>query len=293
MEREQIPAKGRDRTSGEPSRDVTAGATPPPDAETLAAFGLADEAPVPLPGGEERVFRVCDAVLKHLGHGRADVVAWTADLHDGIREDGFRVSRPLPTTSSRWVTADGWSAWTFLDGHHDYRGRIPESVAAIERYHAALQAYDHPPILETIDNPWTRADRQAFWDRPAEVHPELAQQVAALYAIRQPLRGLHDQLIHGDLNPGNMLIADGLPPGIIDVAPYWRPASYALAVYAYWIGPWWDAMDRLEHFAHVDQFDQLLIRAGLRMLLTMSESGRLTDMKRYARATRLILERSS
>jgi hypothetical protein len=116
-------------------------------------------------------------------------------------------------------------------------------------------------------------------------------QVDALYAIRRPLVGLEDQLIHGDLNPSNLLIVDGQPPGVIDIAPYWRPASFALAVFAYWIGPWRNRPDPLAHFAHVEQLDQLLIRAGIRMLLIMSEFGRLTDMERYTRATKLIVER--
>lgn len=52
-----------------------------------------------------------------------------------------------------------------------------------------------------------------------------------------------------------------------------------------------DRPDRLAHFARVEQFDQLLIRAGIRMLLIMSESGRLTDLERSTRATTMIVER--
>lgn len=277
------------------------GAVAPPDARTLAAFGLDfDAQPIPLPGGEQRSFRVDDAILKWLrpGRDRPDVTAWTADLHAGIQEDGFRVSRPLPTRTGGWLTDDGWSAWTLLDGHHDYRGRIPECVTAITRYHEALAAFRRPPILDTINNPWAQADRHAFGDRPDRVHPALAAQVDALYAVRRPLIGLRDQLIHGDLNPGNLLLSpepppSGAPPAIIDIAPYSRPAGFALAVFGYWIGPWHGRMERLEPFRHVEQFEQLLVRAGLRMLLSMSAFGGPHDLDQYARATALILDRAA
>ena len=98
-------------------------------------------------------------------------------------------------------------------------------------------------------------------------------------------------------NGANVLLAadpppQGQPPGIIDMAPYWRPAGFALAVFAYWIGPWRNRPDLLARFAHVEQLDQLLIRAGIRMLLIMSEFGRLTDMAWYTRATKMIVERN-
>ncbi|MFN8526350.1 MAG: phosphotransferase [Chloroflexota bacterium] len=271
---------------------------PPPDPPTLAAFGLdAGAIPTPLPGGEGRTFLVDNTVLK-LVHGERDVAAWAADLHANIRANGFRLSRPLRTVDGGWLTHDGWSAWTLLQGHHDVRGRFPECIAAITRYHEALRRYPYPTILDTIDNPWRRADRHAFGPRPATTHPALADQIDALYEMRRPITGLTNQLIHGDLNPGNLLLAlepppNGRPPGIIDIAPYWRPAGFALAVFAYWIGPWYGTADPLAHFQHVDQLDQLLIRAALRMLLTSSQfapdSGAIQDLERYTRATEIIL----
>lgn len=263
-----------------------------PDTRTLAAFGLAGDMPVALPYGEERSYRVGGAVLKDVRGDRPEVVTWAAALHAQMREDGFRIARPLPARGGGWISDDGWSASTWLEGGHDYRGQVETCIGAVERYHAALRAVPRPSFLATLDNPFSRADRDAFGDRPGSVHPELERQVDQLYALRQPLVGLPDQLIHGDLNPSNLLVADGLPPGIIDIAPYWRPAGFALAVFAYWIGPWRDRPDLLGQFAHVEQFDQLLIRAGIRMLLIMSESGQLTDLCRYARATRHIVERA-
>jgi hypothetical protein len=286
-----------------------------PDVGTLNAFGLTGQEPVALPYGEGRSYKVGAVVLKDVRHDAVEVVRWAADLHAGIGEDGFRIARPvpvgrrdgdgeptsvehrdvgaeaMPVRDGGWVTEGGWLATRFIEGGHDYRQQVPACIGAIERYHLALKAHPRPAFFDTLDGPFRRADRDAFGERPDRVHPELAAQIDALYALRRPLVGLGEQLIHGDLNPSNLLIADGLPPGIIDIAPYWRPAGFALAVFAYWIGPWRNRPDLLDHFAHVDQFDQLLVRAGLRMLLYMSESGQLTDMAWYARATGMIVER--
>jgi uncharacterized protein (TIGR02569 family) len=292
MDPNRIVAGGRDRAPAEPPRNLIESGSTPPDTQTLAAFGLVGEESVALPYGEERSYKVGHAVLKHLRGGSAEVVGWAADLHASIREDGFRVARPLPVEGGGWVTEDGWSASVFLEGHHDYRQHVEACISAITRYHAALEMQPRPAFFDTLDGPFRRADRYAFGERPSWVHPELEEQVDALYALRKPLVGLQDQLIHGDLNPSNLLVADGQPPGIIDIAPYWRPASFALAVFAYWIGPWRGRPDLLAQFAHVEQFDQLLIRASIRMLLFMSEFGRLTDMDWYTRATKLIGARS-
>src|SRR5215212_6739694 len=107
MDSARLPAEGRDRSPAAPSAGPTHSTVAPPDARTLAAFGLDPGLePVPLPDGEGRVFRAGDAVLKRLVGDRADVVAWSADLNVGISEDGFRVSRPLPTQDGGWLTED-------------------------------------------------------------------------------------------------------------------------------------------------------------------------------------------
>ena len=37
------------------------------------------------------------------------------------------------------------------------------------------------------------------------------------------------QIVHGDLT-GNVLVAPGAPPAVIDISPYWRPPEYAEGV---------------------------------------------------------------
>ncbi len=82
-----------------------------------------------------------------------------------------------------------------------------------------------------------------------------------------------------------------MPPGIIDIAPYWRPPEFALAVYAYWIAAWRDEEELLEHFQDIKEFDQMLVRAGIRMLLIMSEFNKIHELEKYKKATEIILKR--
>ncbi|MDQ3701527.1 MAG: hypothetical protein M3442_11500, partial [Chloroflexota bacterium] len=101
------------------------------------------------------------------------------------------------------------------------------------------------------------------------------------------------QVIPGDLNPDNLLIGPegaGLAPGIIDMTPYWRPAGYAAAVAAYWLGPYRGRADVLRHFAHVPHFPQLLVRAALRMLLTFRDLRDVGNVEQYRPAIDVIAE---
>ena len=48
-------------------------------------------------------------------------------------------------------------------------------------------------------------------------------EVARLVAARRSVDAV-SQLVHGDLS-GNVLLAHGLPPAVIDFSPYWRPPA--------------------------------------------------------------------
>jgi hypothetical protein len=70
------------------------------------------------------------------------------------------------------------------------------------------------------------------------------------------------QLIHGDLG-GNVLFHHALPPAVIDVSPYWRPAAYAAAIVVADAVAWGGAEDDLVERLLRQQGDQLLLRAVL------------------------------
>jgi hypothetical protein len=69
-------------------------------------------------------------------------------------------------------------------------------------------------------------------------------------------------LVHGDLLH-NVMFDDDLPPAVIDVSPYWRPARYADAIIIAdaigWSGAPVDAIEPLSDPEGI----QLLIRATL------------------------------
>jgi len=48
----------------------------------------------------------------------------------------------------------------------------------------------------------------------------------------------------------------------IDFTPYWAPVDFALAMFANWVV--------LKHLQSIKHFDQLIIRAAIRMLLIVS-----------------------
>jgi hypothetical protein len=61
-----------------------------------------------------------------------------------------------------------------------------------------------------------------------------------------------------------------------------------LAVLAYWVGPYRENAAILEHFRGIPAFDQMLLRAGLRLTLTKRDPGQATNLEQYEKAARII-----
>lgn len=261
-----------------------------PDSKTLEAFGIFTK-PVPLPGGEGRTFRAGNMVLKHISQDARDYTEWISKLYSQIKENGFRVPKPILTKNKERITPRGWTAWTYISGNHNFRKQVPQSIKAIRAFHRELKQVSQPSFL-TNDTPYTRADHYAWATAPKKVRRAVKREVDRLYALRTPLDKVKNQLIHGDLNPDNILFSPTHPPAIIDLAPYWRPVDFALAVYAYWIGPWRNNTHMLNFFRDVPNFTQLLIRAALRMLLIMSEFNRINDLAKHQLAVQIICKQA-
>jgi hypothetical protein len=263
----------------------------------LAAFGLVGP-PQLLPGGSATTYRVGSVVLKHVretsleNHHSPALAGWLAELTAHLPEDGFRLPRGVPTRDGAWITPGGWTAWTFVAGSHATATDIPACIPAITKLHAALRSVLKHPLLDNSHTPWANAHRWSLGEPPARIHPVLQPYVAALDRLRTPIPHQPYQLIHGDLNPENILIAPGLPPAFIDFSPFWSPPEFALAIFATWIGPRRGNMAALAHFQHVPHFHQWLIRAALRMLLVISESGNFADWPTSPekRAAELVLD---
>ena len=237
----------------------------PVGSQVLDAFGCSGSA-VLLHGGEGRAYRAGNIVLRQEDD---DVEAnYIADVFSTIEPNGFRISRPIRNQDGGWL-AGGWSAWTFLEGVTAQAVDLPLLVPAIRAFHEALSHIDKPSYLDTRNSLYDRADDGA-WSGCYEIgHPQMEKLLAPLEVLRKPLT-LPEQLIHGDLNPGNFLVAPGEVPALIDMAPYWRPEMFSSAIAAYWFGPYQANIDALLAFPPNETFAQLLLRASVRCLLIVA-----------------------
>jgi uncharacterized protein (TIGR02569 family) len=238
-----------------------------PSAAVLAAFAVSGR-PERLAGGQGTAWHVGDVVLKPLDMS-IEELAWQAELLRGVACDGFRVAPPLRSRDGELVV-EGWTASPLLAGTH--APRWPDILAVGERFYRALAAVERPSaILDARTDGWARADRIAWGEAPAGEFarvPEVEHLLAARVPVSAP-----GQLIHGDLS-GNVLFAEGLPPAVIDLSPYWRPVGYASAIVAVDAVLWYSAdAELLSTVARGEDGPQLLVRALLYRLLATRDPG--------------------
>jgi uncharacterized protein (TIGR02569 family) len=243
------------------------GVTPaPPPLEVLRSFGVEDQTLERCPGGRGLAWRAGDVVLKPVDHH--DESEWVADLSDRLVEDGFRISRPVPSRRGGWVSS-GWVGWSFLEGRHDSSPpRWREVVEVCHRFHAAIRHVPEPAFLQERTDAWSVGDHVAWGERePEVVHDESRPLVDRMVGGVEPVE-LTSQMIHGDLS-GNLLFAPGVAPAVIDLAPYHRPAEWALAVVAVDAIAYWSADATIVDLLHdVDDLPQLMRRAAIYRLIT-------------------------
>jgi uncharacterized protein (TIGR02569 family) len=191
--------------------------------------------------------------------------------------DGVRLARPVRSTDGRYVVS-GWRADTFVAGTPE--PRHDEVVSAAVRLHEATGKLERPRFLTQAPTaPWgdvdvfIAADRAAWEERPFQSVPpgartapptadgrrsiELTNQLATL---RRPTKS-PNQLVHGDLY-GTVLFMRTAAPGITDITPYWRPASWAAGVVVVDALSWGEADDGLiERWNALPEWPQMLLRA--------------------------------
>ncbi|MDA1317111.1 MAG: aminoglycoside phosphotransferase family protein, partial [bacterium] len=207
--------------------------------------------------GEGRTYRVGDVILRHIKGDSPEKSVWIAKVYANIKEQGFRIPKPIKTVDGNYITTDGWTAWTFLEGGHTYQGMIPQMIESIESFHRAMNNVPRPDFFDE-DNPYRRADKYAWNETiPKIIHPKIKPLVEQLHSLIKPIKNVNCQVIHGDLGPENILLSPSLKPGIIDLAPYWRPVEFAQAIFAYWIGPWENNLEVLKYFKGIYEFDQM------------------------------------
>ena len=249
--------------------------SPPP--AVLAAFGASGE-PVPLDGGQGETWRAGGVVLKP----EPDDAHVLAGVMAAVVEDGFRVARPVASPAG-WVF-DGWTAWTYVPGSEE-TGRWAEEVAAGEAFHRAVAHLPRPVFTGT--SMYRRADRIAWGEAAYEPHPSFAVTLARAEALLRPLAE-PCQVVHGDLG-GNVLFADGLPPAVIDLAPYWRPAPYASGVVVAGALVWYGADERVLDLAPWQYVLRgVLFRLAVRDAMAWNGDDRPDRLGAYVRALDLL-----
>jgi uncharacterized protein (TIGR02569 family) len=242
-------------------------------ADVAASFGVPTEA-ISLGGTERRTFLAGDLVMRQLAddpiaHAQA---AWLADTLDRIEERGFRIERPVRARDGRWIVG-GWTAWSRLEGRRAAVADAAQIPAAAIALHQALS--DAPCPAELLCPPGL-AERVAWFGEPFDVEPDprVIASLDRLLALRRPVTGLRDQVVHGDLNYNNILVAPEMPPAFVDMTgPYLRPPEFAVAVAAYWLGPYKGQDAVLAHVAGVRELEQMLVRVALRQLVGVVQGG--------------------
>ena len=234
----------------------------------LAAFGAAGARPQALSGGQGTAWRAGAVVLKPLDMS-LEALRWQEEVLGSVVPDGFRVAAPLRSRGGELVVG-GWTAWPALAGSH--APRWTDVLAVGERFHRAVAGVGKPSaLLDARTDRWARADRLAWGEAPEGPLAEVPG-VGRLLAARRPVHE-RDQLVHGDLS-GNVLFAEGAPPAVIDLSPYWRPAAYASAVVVVDAVLWHGAdLALLATLAGAGDGPQHLVRALLFRLLTEPDAG--------------------
>jgi uncharacterized protein (TIGR02569 family) len=247
------------------------GASPGVPPDVLNAWGAADIEP--LEGGQGEAFRAGDLVLKPAPEPAH--ATWLADKLDALPDDAnIRIVRPVRARGGDWVV-HGWSAWRWLEGKHR-ADSWEATLDASQRFHHIVAHIGWSPAM-IATNRWSAADRVAWGEADAPLPAEAER----LLSRRRPVQ-LPAQMIHADLG-GNVLFHDTLPPAVIDVSPYWRPAAYADAIVVADAVAWSGAGDEVVERLLRAQGDQLLLRAVLFRVAT--DPG---EVKAYERVITLI-----
>ena len=245
------------------------------DPTILEEFG-ADGTLEPLSGGEGMSRKSGNIVLKP--YQNEEEAIWSADLMNSIKENGFRVARPVMGKHGSWVYR-GWTASRFVEGKED-KGRFFEKIEISKRFHTAIELTERPGFMKTKNNLYVVADKMTWGEQPLTWSHQLNESLAPLVEALKPIH-LKDQLIHGDLT-GNILFHDTLLPAVIDMTPYWRPAEFATAIIIVDSLVWNNVPTTT--FADIEtteEMNQLLLRATIWRIKITDEFNQKNNDKSY------------
>ena len=234
-----------------------------PTAGALRAFGARANRLCRLPGGAGHAWTDGRLVLKPVGCTPEH--AWVSEVDAEWGSADVRVPEPdAPRRAGPGVWAyDGWGAHVFLVGRDvDLERELPVVKEASDAFHRAVRDLPRPGFVASRDDPWAFGDRLAWEGAEPEGDAATLDLIERLRDRLAPVAE-PDQPVHGDILP-NVLVADGLPPGVIDWPPYFRPAGTATAIAVTDALTFRDApVSLLDEWSVGEDWDQLLIRALL------------------------------
>ena len=195
-----------------------------PSPSVLESFGLRGETR-PVRGGQGTCWEVDGAVLKP--DQDPDLVRRLGTELAEVDQEGFLLPSVLSATNGSWVV-DGWSASAYVGGSGAEDGPVDwrALVEAARCFHRATARLPCPDLVARRDDPWARADRAVWGEETLQPPPVLAPLAERLRRTIGAATSRQRQVVHADL-AGNVLLAPGQTPAIIDVSPVWRPVSYA------------------------------------------------------------------
>ncbi len=190
---------------------------------------------------------------------------WVCEVFTEWDSDTVRVPEPVVPkgdNTSGW-SVDGWAAHVFLQGRDvELLRELDEVKEASDAFHHSVKDLARPDFMDDRDDPWAYGDRLA-WQAAEPDGDDHTLDVVRLLTDRLAPVTSQEQVIHGDILP-NVLVADGLPPAVIDWPPYFRPTGTANAVavtdaITFRGGP----LSLLDDWETGDDWNQLLVRALL------------------------------
>lgn len=236
-----------------------------PTPRVLRAFDVREEALRRLPGGQGHVWTDGRLVLKPVGC--APEHTWVCEVYAAWpAHEEVRVPEPVmphPAEDAPAWSADRWGAHVFVPGREvDLPREVAQVKVASDAFHGNLKDLPRPHFMDTRDDPWAFGDRMAWEAAEPEGDEQTLEVIERLRGRLAPVSS-PEQVIHGDILP-NVLLADGLPPAVIDWPPYFRPVGMANAIAVTDAVTFREApLSLLDDWAAGEDWNQLLIRALL------------------------------
>lgn len=200
-----------------------------PTPRAVRAFGLREREVRRFPGGAGHVWTDGRAVVKPVGH--VPEHDWVCEVFTAWDSDTVRVPEPIfpkGDNTSGW-SVDGWGAHVFLPGRDVELLRELDQVKEVsDAFHHSVKDLSRPDFMDNRDDPWAYGDRLAWQAAEPDGDDNTLDLIRLLTNHLAPV-ATQNQVIHGDILP-NVLVADGLPPAVIDWPPYFRPVGTANAV---------------------------------------------------------------